>query len=124
MAECRSGLHDAQSEHATYRRHGTVLLRHVPVQPLHRTRPGRRDEGLGAWESLAAWYTAKTGVDNSTLLQPTTEAPYAFVNYARLPHSGARFLLAQMVRPSFHTYVRRLLDKNGMVALPLLCKPA
>lgn len=76
-----------------------------------------------AWEELAGWYTAKTGVDNSTLLQPTSEAPYAFVNYVRLPHSAARFMLAQLSRPSFHTYVRPTLRKNRMAALPLLCKP-
>ena len=79
---------------------------------------------VAAWEELAGWYTAKTGVDNSTLLQPTSEAPYAFVNYVRLPHSAARFMLAQLIRPSFHTYVRPTLRENGMAALPLLCKPA
>lgn len=77
-----------------------------------------------AWEELTGWYTAKTGVDNSTFLQPTSEAPYAFVNYVRLPHSAARFMLAQLSRPSFHTHVRRTLRENGMAALPLLCKPA
>jgi hypothetical protein len=76
------------------------------------------------WEELAGWYTAKTGVDNSTLLEPTGQAPYAFVNYVRLPHGAARFLLAQVSRPSFHTYVRRRLRDNGMIALPVLCRPA
>jgi hypothetical protein len=76
------------------------------------------------WEELAGWYTAKAGVDNSTLLQPTSEAPYALVNYVRLPHGALRFLLAQLSRPSFHTFVRRRLRDNGMVALPVLCKPA
>jgi hypothetical protein len=28
---------------------------------------------VGVWEELAGWYTAKAGVDNSTLLQPTSE---------------------------------------------------
>jgi hypothetical protein len=63
-------------------------------------------------------------VDNSTLLQPTGEGPYALVNYVRLPHGTTRFLLAQLSRPSFHTYVRRRLRDHGMVALPVLCKPA
>jgi hypothetical protein len=76
------------------------------------------------WEELAGWYTAKAGVDNSTLLQPTSEAPYALVNYVRLPHGATRFLLAQLSRPSFHTFVRRRLRDHGMVALPVLCKPA
>jgi hypothetical protein len=76
------------------------------------------------WKELAGWYTAKAGVDNSTLLQPTSEAPYALVNYVRLPHGALCFLLAQLSRPSFHTFVRRRLRDNGMVALPVLCKPA
>jgi hypothetical protein len=76
------------------------------------------------WEELAGWYTAKAGVDNSTLLQPTGESPYALVNYVRLPHGATRFLLAQLSRPSFHTYVRRRLRDHGMVALPVLCRPA
>jgi hypothetical protein len=79
---------------------------------------------VAAWEDLAGWYTAKTGVDNSTLLQPTGASPYAFINYVRLPGSGAHFLLDQISRPSFHSYVRRTLDNNGMTALPLLCRPA
>jgi hypothetical protein len=85
------------------------------------------DDAAGAvrgWEELAGWYTAKAGVDNSTLLQPTSEGPYALVNYVRLPHGATRFLLAQLCRPSFHTYVRRTLRDNGMVALPVLCRPA
>ncbi len=77
-----------------------------------------------AWEELAGWYIAKTGADNSTLLQPSSEAPYAFINYVRLPHSAARFMLTQLSKPSFYTYVRRTLRNNGMIALPLLCKPA
>jgi hypothetical protein len=85
------------------------------------------DDAAGAvrvWEELAGWYTAKVGVDNSTLLQPTSQAPYALVNYVRLPHGATRFLLAQLCRPSFHTYVRRRLRDNGMAALPILGKPA
>lgn len=80
--------------------------------------------GVAVWEDLAGWYTAKTGVDNSTLLQPTAGTPYAFVNYVRLPGSGPRFLLEQLRRPSLHRYVRRTLTNNGMTALPLLCTPA
>jgi hypothetical protein len=76
------------------------------------------------WEELAGWYTAKAGVDNSTLLQPTSQAPYALVNYVRLPHGPTRFLLAQLSRSSFHPHVRRRLRDHGMVALPILCQPA
>jgi hypothetical protein len=80
------------------------------------------ERALEAWEGLTGWYTAKTGVDNSTLLQPIGEAPYAFVNYVRLPRGPVRFMLDQLIRPSFHTFVRTKLRANGMVALPLLCE--
>lgn len=81
-------------------------------------------DAVGAWEELTGWYTASTGVDNSTLLAPTSTSPFAFVNHVRLPGGAARFLLTQLVRPSFHTHVRPLLRRHGMVALPLLCRPA
>jgi hypothetical protein len=96
--------------------HATVLFNHFTADdPVAAVR---------VWEELAGWYIAKTGVDNSTLLQPTSEGPYAVVNYVRLPHGATRFLLAQLSRPSFHTYVRRTLRDNGMAALPILSKPA
>jgi hypothetical protein len=79
---------------------------------------------VGAWEDLTGWYTTKTGVDNSTLLRPIGEAPYAFVNYVRLPRGPIRFMLDQLARPSFYTFVRTKLRANGMVAMPLLCEPA
>ena len=93
---------------------GTFLFNHFTAEDPERA--------LEAWESLTGWYITKTGVDNSTLLQPTGEAPYAFVNYVRLPRGPVRFMLDQLSRPSFHTFVRRKLRANGMVALPLLCE--
>jgi hypothetical protein len=80
------------------------------------------ERALEAWESLSGWYITKTGVDNSTLLQPIGEAPYAFVNYVRLPRGPVRFMLDQLIRPSFYTFVRTKLRASGMVALPLLCE--
>lgn len=75
-----------------------------------------------AWENLAGWYTDKIGMDNSTLLQPIGEAPYAFINYVRLPRGPMRFILDQFTKPSFITFVRASLRANGMVALPILCE--
>ena len=94
---------------------GTFLFNHFAAEDP--------DGAVGAWEDLTGWYTAKTGVDNSTLLRPVGEAPYAFVNYVRLPRGPARFMLDQLLRPSFHTFVRASLRANGMVAMPLLCEP-
>ena len=93
---------------------GTFLFNHFTAEDPERA--------LRAWENLTGWYTTKTGVDNSTLLQPIGEAPYAFVNYVRLPRGPVRFMLDQLIRPSFHTFVRAKLRANGMVALPLLCE--
>lgn len=93
---------------------GTFLFNHFTAEDS--------EQAMEAWESLTGWYITKTGVDNSTLLQPTSEAPYAFVNYVRLPRGPVRFMLDQLIRPSFHTFVRTKLRANGMVALPLLCQ--
>jgi hypothetical protein len=93
---------------------GTFLFNHFTAEDPERA--------LEAWEGLTGWYITKTGVDNSTLLQPIGEAPYAFVNYVRLPRGPVRFMLDQLIRPSFHTFVRTKLRANSMVALPLLCE--
>jgi hypothetical protein len=96
----------------------TVLLETTSPEEIS----GVPERALEAWEGLTGWYTTKTGVDNSTLLQPIGEAPYAFVNYVRLPRGPVRFMLDQLIRPSFYTFVRAKLRANGMVALPLLCE--
>jgi hypothetical protein len=93
---------------------GTFLFNHFTADDPERA--------LEAWENLTGWYTTKTGVDNSTLLQPTGGAPYAIVNYVRLPRGPVRFMVDQLTRPSFYTFVRPKLRANGMVALPLLCE--
>jgi hypothetical protein len=81
------------------------------------------EQALRAWEGLTGWYTAKTGVDNSTILRPVGDAPYAFVNHVRLPHGAVRFALQQFVRPSFLTFVRATLREHGMVAMPAFYRP-
>ncbi|MEU7799828.1 hypothetical protein AB0J14_22425 [Micromonospora arborensis] len=81
------------------------------------------DAAVTGWKSVAGWYTAKIGVDNSIPLRPLGESPYALVNYARIPGSAAPFLIRQLTRPSFHRFVRPRLKRQGMVALPLLVRP-
>lgn len=93
---------------------GTFLFNHFTAENPERA--------VDVWESLAGWYTDKIRVDNSTLLQPIGEAPYAFINYVRLPGGPMRFLFDQFIRPSFYTFVRSSLRANGMVAMPLLCE--
>lgn len=77
-----------------------------------------------AWERAAAWFVHEMDVDNTRLLQPDPEvaqaAPYPLVNYVQAPCGPAAFLRRQLTRPSFHTYVRRLLHEHQMTSLPLL----
>lgn len=81
------------------------------------------EEATRVWEGLTGWYTEKTGVDNSTPLLPVEDARFAVINYARIPGRAVPFLLKQLLRPSFHGFVRKRLKANGMTALPLLCRP-
>lgn len=79
---------------------------------------------LQLWDWLAGWYAAETGLDNSTLLQPTGEADYAFVNHARWDRSLPRLMLEQFARPSFRSFVLRNLRANHTVSMPMLCRLA
>ncbi|MFD6948518.1 hypothetical protein A6A08_18630 [Nocardiopsis sp. TSRI0078] len=95
---------------------GTYLFNHF--------RAADGDTAADVWEELTGWYTAKTGVDNSTPLRALEESPFPLVNYARLPTGAVSFLLRQLPRPSFHRFVRARLKANGMTALPVLYLPA
>ncbi|WP_199432974.1 hypothetical protein [Qaidamihabitans albus] len=96
-------------------RPGTMLFNHF-------TAPDP-DRAVAVWQTLTGWYTDKTGIDNSTALVPLEEAPYALVNYARLPDGPGRFLFQQLLRPSFHRFVRARLAAHDMKAMPVLCEP-
>ncbi|NVI89503.1 hypothetical protein [Actinomadura sp. BRA 177] len=76
------------------------------------------------WEHLAGWYAAETGLDNSTLLQPIGDAPYALVNHARWDHGLVRFAAHQFTKPSFLTFVRANLRANDTESMPVLYKLA
>lgn len=93
-----------------------VLLNHFTGTEDH-------DDAVTAWRSLSAWFTAKTGIDNSTLLVPESAAPYVMVNYARIPVSVPLFMARQLLRPSFHRYVRRLLNEHRLTSLPIFVRP-
>jgi hypothetical protein len=79
---------------------------------------------LQLWDYLAGWYAAETGLDNSTLLEPIGEADYVFVNHARWDHSLPRFMLRQLIRPSFCAYVLANLQANRTGAMPILYRLA
>jgi hypothetical protein len=79
---------------------------------------------LQLWDYLAGWYAAETGLENSTLLEPLGEADYVFVNHARWDHSLPRFLLRQLTKPSFRTFVLANLQANRTGAMPILYRLA
>jgi len=81
------------------------------------------DAALGVWKGLTGWYTSKVGVDNSTPLRALDDSPFPFINYARLPAGAVPFVLNQVLRPSFHRFVRTRLKADQMRALPLMCRP-
>jgi hypothetical protein len=88
----------------------------------HFVGPSDRSAAVKAWRALSGWYTAKVGVDNSTLLRTEDGAPFVLVNYVRLPATVVGFLLNQLLRPSFHRYVRALLEHHRLTSLPLFVR--
>jgi hypothetical protein len=88
----------------------------------HFVGPSDRSAAVKVWRALSGWYTAKVGVDNSTLLRTEDGAPFVLVNYVRLPASVVGFMSNQLLRPSFHRYVRALLERHGLTSLPLFVR--
>jgi hypothetical protein len=89
----------------------------------HFTGLGGEDDAIDAWRALSAWFGAKTGIDNSTLLVPEPSAPYVLVNYARIPGAVPAFMARQLLRPSFYRYVRTLLARQRLTSLPIFVRP-
>ncbi|MFI6236961.1 hypothetical protein ACIBD9_25655 [Micromonospora sp. NPDC050784] len=105
-----AGVNVARIGETDARTDGTFLFNHFTAAP------GTDAEAV--WRSLTGWYTTRTGVDNSTALRPTGPSSFALINYARIPAGAIRFLFGQLMRPSFHRFVRATLDDHGMHALP------
>jgi len=79
---------------------------------------------LEVWAHLAPWFQAKTGLQNSTVLQPLADGDLAFVNHARWDTSLASIAVHQFLRPSFYTFVRRNLAANHIHVYPALYRRA
>ena len=79
---------------------------------------------LELWDWLAGWYSVQTGLDNSTVLQPIEPADYAFVNHARWDYGLPRFLLHQVTKPSFRSYVQANLLANRTGSMPVMYRLA
>jgi hypothetical protein len=79
---------------------------------------------LRLWDYLAGWYAVEMGLGNSTVLAPLGDADYAFVNHARWDDSLPRFVLRQLTKPSFRTYMLANLRANRTGAMPILYRLA
>jgi hypothetical protein len=79
-----------------------------------------RTTALEVFDHLAPWYQAKTGLKNSTVLQPIDDDEFAFVNHARWDAGALSIALKQFVRPSFHRFVRPTLAANDVAVFPAL----
>jgi hypothetical protein len=79
---------------------------------------------LEVWEHLAPWFQAKTGLQNSTVLQPSAGGDFAFVNHARWDTGLVSIAAHQFGRPSFYTFVRRNLAANHIQVYPALYRKA
>ena len=89
----------------------------------HFVGPPDRSAAMTAWRAISGWFTTKMGVDNSTLLCTEDPAPFVLVNYVRLSRGPVvGFLLNQLLRPSFHRYVRALLKRYQSTPLPLFVR--
>ena len=59
---------------------------------------------------------------NSTLIEFTDSQPFAVMNYASIPGPVTRFMLDQMLRPSFYRNVTGRLKKIGARPLPVFAR--
>jgi hypothetical protein len=95
-------------------RPGTYLFNHFVTET-------GADEAVALWEDLAGWYTAETGLENSTLLAPSGgEDEFVFVNHARWDHGLAWVMLHQLPKRTFRSYVLTNLREKRTTAMPVL----
>jgi hypothetical protein len=83
-----------------------------------------RDVALELWDHLAGWFMTETGIDNSTVLEPTGDSPYAFVNHARWDYGVPRLSLRMFTKPSFRSFVQKNMNENRTGSMPILCRLA
>jgi hypothetical protein len=82
------------------------------------------DVALELWDHLTGWFMTETGLDNSTVLQPTEPSTYAFVNHARWDHGVPRLWLRMFTKPSFWSFVQKNMNENRTGSMPTLCRLA
>jgi hypothetical protein len=104
------------------------------IADVDKTRPGLflfnyfvaedADMALKLWDHLTGWFMTETGIDNSTVLQPTHRSQYAFVNHARWDHGVPRLWLRMFTKPSFWSFVQKNMNENRTGSMPTLCRLA
>ncbi|MGH9214903.1 MAG: hypothetical protein ACRDZS_01485 [Acidimicrobiales bacterium] len=104
------------------------------VADVDKTRPGLFlfnyfvaedvEAALKVWDHLAGWFMTETGIDNSTLLLPSGESEYAFVNHARWDYGVPRLALHMFTKPSFRSFVQANMNENRIGSMPILCRLA
>ena len=104
------------------------------IADVDKTRPGLflfnyfvaedPDAALQLWDHLAGWFMTETGIDNSTVLQPTGDSQYAFVNHARWDYGVPRLSLHMFTKPSFRSFVQKNMNENRTGSMPILCRLA
>lgn len=77
------------------------------------------DAAVDLWERLAGWYVTRTGLANSTLLEPVEEGRYIFINHARWDVSLATFIARQLTHPSFRPLIVNELRTHRTVSMPI-----
>jgi hypothetical protein len=82
------------------------------------------DVALRLWDHLTGWFMTETGIDNSTVLQPTDRSQYAFVNHARWDYGVPRLWLRMFTKPSFWSFVQKNMNENRTGSMPTLCRLA
>lgn len=94
---------------------GPILLNHFAAS-------SSPQKVADTWEEISRWYGSVLGVTNSTLLEFTDGAPYAVMNYASIPGPVVRFMLDQLLRPSFYRNVTARLNSVGARPLPVFAR--
>lgn len=76
---------------------------------------------IPVFEYTAGWFQAKTGLSNSTLLQPLVgeSTDNGIINHASWPTWRA-FLPSLLFRPTFHSFVLANFAANNVAAQPIL----
>lgn len=82
-------------------------------------------ENLDVWEYTAGWFQQETGLDNSTLLEPTerTESDYTVINHCRWDR-WRDILPSLALKPTFRSYVLASFEARRTAAIPILYRLA